>query len=71
MTLFHFSKPGVSLYFLKSLVSLTGCYNTAYDRSEKVQESASLVGEIFGTSFPSGAKGIKSVRVDVGNRGRA
>jgi DMSO/TMAO reductase YedYZ molybdopterin-dependent catalytic subunit len=37
----------------------------ALDRAGKIQESPSLIGELFSSSFPSGAKGIQSVHVDV------
>jgi hypothetical protein len=37
----------------------------AYDRSGKVQESGSLIGRIFGMTFPAGAKGIHAVNVTV------
>jgi DMSO/TMAO reductase YedYZ molybdopterin-dependent catalytic subunit len=37
----------------------------AFDRAGKVQESGSLIGEIFGTAFPSGAKGIHAAHVTV------
>jgi DMSO/TMAO reductase YedYZ molybdopterin-dependent catalytic subunit len=38
----------------------------AYSRSGKVQESPSLLGEVLGTSYPDGARGIDSIRVHVG-----
>jgi DMSO/TMAO reductase YedYZ molybdopterin-dependent catalytic subunit len=37
----------------------------AFDREGKMQESSSLLGRVFGTTFPNGAKGIDSVDVTV------
>ena len=38
----------------------------AYSRSGQVQESPSLLGEVLGTSYPDGAKGIDRIPVHVG-----
>jgi hypothetical protein len=37
----------------------------AFDRSGKAQESPSLLGEFFNSSYPDGAKGIHSVQATV------
>ena len=37
----------------------------AFDRSGKVQESASLLGRVFSTTYPDGARGIQSIEVSV------